>query len=211
MSNDCLRKRLPNTHTSSESMMRNSMSSRPNGKFAQKTLSRFKRFSYIAIASKTDTCCAHPNWNSSTQQTDLETYVDNVGQCARRNDICVANKAPEPQWEDWETCAHNEDTQIKHALHHDAPKKCLVQDRKLPPILSFWTTTKCDALLANALRMYRATNRHLAHTVRTRSDAKLTATISTRQRQYGRMCEFETTKPEMCPVRHHHARKNMTP
>ena len=64
MSNGCLRKRLPNTHThtSSESAMGNNMSARPNDKIGQKTLSRFRRCSYIAIASETDTCFTHPKF-----------------------------------------------------------------------------------------------------------------------------------------------------
>ena len=88
------RENVSQTHTSSESAMRNSMSSRPTEKIGQKTLSRFKRCSYIAIASKTKTCFAHSNWNSISQRADTETYVDNVSQRDRRNDIRVANKAP---------------------------------------------------------------------------------------------------------------------
>ena len=88
------RENVSQTHTSSESAMRNSMSSRPNDKIGQKTLSKFKRCSLHRHRLQDDTCFAHPNWNSSTQRADLETYVDNVGQRDRRNDICVANKAP---------------------------------------------------------------------------------------------------------------------
>ena len=35
--------------------------------------------------------------------------------------------------------------------------------------------------------------------MRTRPNSTLTATVSNRQRQYGRMGEFETTKPETSP------------
>ena len=139
------RENVSQTHTSSENVMRNSMSSRPNDKIGQKTLSKFKRCSYIAIASKTDTCFAHPNWNSNTQRSDLETYVDNASQRDRRKETTyvLLTKHPEPNWETGKLVNPTKTPKSNTHLHHlpRCAKNVWPKIEKYQQRLTFWTTT----------------------------------------------------------------------
>ena len=125
MSNGCLRKRLPNTHPVWKLNAKQHVCKTERQDWTEDTVKVQKMLIHRHRLEDTHTCVAHPNRNSNTQRADLETYVDNVGQRDRRNDMCVSGKALlSPQWETGKlvNTAKTPKSNTHYTVCHDAPK-----------------------------------------------------------------------------------------